>query len=292
MSTRSKRGQSKDFSEDHTESSHNQDGAPTTGSIPISPGNADDIKSIIEETIINDKQLMSTIAEAVANCIKSQLEESPSMINSIVASICKSTTLVDQVSSQISDRVTQKVYSAVNMDLMSISGKVNKLQEQHSKLEKLHTSLDDKIDDLEQYSRRNCLLLHGVKEKTDENTNEQLIETINKSINLDTPITSNDIDRSHRLGRPKTNTDRPRPIIIKFCSYQKRNSVFKNKRQLKNTGKLITENLTVKRQALLAQASSLDTVEATWSIDGRIICLIKDNKRVTITKVEDLKKLK
>ena len=65
------------------------------------------------------------------------------------------------------------------------------------------------VDRQEQYSRRNCLLVHGTAETNDENTDDLVLKTINEK--LDAEITENEIDMSHRIGRKKDG-QKPRPI--------------------------------------------------------------------------------
>ena len=58
------------------------------------------------------------------------------------------------------------------------------------------------IDDNEQYSRRNCLLIHGVKETEKEVTDTQVLNLINKELKIPgDKFSIVDIDRSHRLGK-------------------------------------------------------------------------------------------
>ena len=49
----------------------------------------------------------------------------------------------------------------------------------------------------EQYSRRNCLLLHGVPTKPDENTDVVIKDFFWKELQIE--VYDEDIDRSHRL---------------------------------------------------------------------------------------------
>ena len=65
------------------------------------------------------------------------------------------------------------------------------------------------MDDLEQYSRQNCLVLHGVNESNNENTNEIIISHYNFSEELGVEIKEDDLDRSHRLGKPKRKDNKP-----------------------------------------------------------------------------------
>ena len=110
----------------------------------------------------------------------------------------------------------------------------------------------DKLENLvnwqEQYSRRNCLLVHRIVETNDENTDDLFLKTINEKLDVD--ITGNEIDRSHRIGRQKDER-RPRPIIVKLTRYNTRKKVFASKRKLKGTGVSITESLTAKRREQL-----------------------------------------
>ena len=46
-------------------------------------------------------------------------------------------------------------------------------------------------------------------------------------------LTEIDIERTHRVGKPKQNKKNPRPIIIKFVRYNCRQSIFLNEKNLK-----------------------------------------------------------
>ena len=111
--------------------------------------------------------------------------------------------------------------------------------------------MDKKIDDLssvidrqEQHLHRNCILLHGVKESENEDTDTVATETLNE--HLQEKLTDINIDRSHQIGRLKKDKQK-RSIIIKFARYSIRNRAFKNKKKLKDAGVSISESLTQKR---------------------------------------------
>ena len=101
---------------------------------------------------------------------------------------------------------------------------INSLQIEVSSL-KVEVKNLKEIDDQEQYSRRNCLLIHGLNEIKTENTDEMVLDVINDKLNMEMPQVS--IDRSHRLGKGKG--QKPRAIIVKFTRYKDRNHVFRNK---------------------------------------------------------------
>ena len=99
--------------------------------------------------------------------------------------------------------------------------------------------LEHLVDRQEQYSRRNCLLVHGIAETNDENTDDLVLKKIDKKLGVE--ITENEIDWSHRIGRKKDG-QKPRPIIIKLTRYNTGKNVFASKRKLKGTGVSITED--------------------------------------------------
>ena len=115
-------------------------------------------------------------------------------------------------------------------------------------------NLENQLDRQEQYSRRNCILIHRITETQDENTDDISLLTRNEDLELD--LTEKELDRTHRMGYPISGNKRPRPIVVKFSRYNTRRKVFVNKKTLKNTGISITESLTKHRMELLKKAKN------------------------------------
>lgn len=65
--------------------------------------------------------------------------------------------------------------------------------------------LENEIDKQEQYSRHNCILIHGIPENVYEVTDECVIKTIAEHRVV--KISVEDINRSDRLGKPRKNKD-------------------------------------------------------------------------------------
>ena len=78
---------------------------------------------------------------------------------------------------------------------------VNDLKERVESIEKFS-------DDHEQYSRRNCLLIHGMKKDKDEFTDNMVVNMMQDKLEL--KISKKDIDWSHSIG--KMNARKKRPI--------------------------------------------------------------------------------
>ena len=109
----------------------------------------------------------------------------------------------------------------------SNQAKIAKLDEELTKLknklalkDKAIAGLEDdnyrpsqEVDDLEQYTRRTNVRIYGVAEQPEENTDNNLtVDFFKSELNVD--VASNDISRSHCVG--KKSGAKPRPIIVRF----------------------------------------------------------------------------
>ena len=69
----------------------------------------------------------------------------------------------------------------------------------------------------EQYSRRNCILIHGLKEEKNESADERVLKLFREELNEDVLV---DLDRTHRIEKKRDSSSKPRPVIAKFGAVQ------------------------------------------------------------------------
>ena len=124
------------------------------------------------------------------------------------------------------------------------------------------------VDQQAQYSRGNCLLFHGIKEEKCEDTDSIIVNTVKEEMHIE--ILPNDLDRSHRIGNPKTKK-KERPIIVKLLRY-----IFKNKKLLKGKVVSIKESLTNDLMPKLNETRETYGFRNVWTNDGKIF--FKDEK--------------
>ena len=148
--------------------------------------------------------------------------------------------------------------------------------------------LEDKLEGLEMYGRRNGVRIHGIPEKEGERTDEIVI---NLAKRIGAEIPSFALGRSHRVG-PK-NTGRTSPIIAKFIGHNFKVEMLRNKKNLKKHANYkdvyINEDLTSKRAKWAQRARDLvktDKIQATRSRDGIIFIKHKDKDKDTPGKVD------
>ena len=79
-----------------------------------------------------------------------------------------------------------------------MQGYIDSLLERKEDLDEKLTCIMEKLDDIEQYSRRNCLLFTGIVENDDENTDLLILDKCRESMGIE--LSLQDIDRSHWIG--------------------------------------------------------------------------------------------
>lgn len=161
-------------------------------------------------------------------------------------------------------------------------------------------ALEDKIEDLEQYQRRNNVRISGIPENKDENT-DAIIEKVAEAIGCVLPEGA--IDRSHRVGRPGATTG-PRPLLVKFVSYKSKRGLMSCRKNLKSksgaqilpglkwSGEkvFLNDDLTAVRAKVAKAARDLkkqQRVDETWVWDG--VVFVK--RRDTVHRVSSLRQL-
>ncbi|KAK3928872.1 Protein unc-13-like protein C [Frankliniella fusca] len=164
--------------------------------------------------------------------------------------------------------VTQALNQALNPvkdSIESLHQEVEGLRRELKEKDVQIRELNDKLDEREQYSRRNNLRIFGVKESPRENTDMEVIKIAEQ---CGVSIVGSQIDRSHRVGKVGPN---PRPIIVKFIGYGPRSKIFSAKKCLKGTSVTVREDLTSHRLALLKRAVQAYTLQKVWTHDGVIL---------------------
>ena len=210
------------------------------------------------------------------------ISSNPDKIKQFVDELLQHSVFKDEIVSSLKAEVTAEILQTVCVPLQE------KIEE-----------LESRIDDMEQYSRRNCLKLSGIIESSGENTDNIVLSIINKDILSPTghKMDMRSIGRTHRVG-PTGGTKRD--IIVRFISYRDRDLVFRNKRNLKlrnasATSKVfVNEALTRKRASLFKKVRDLkkdSRIAECWTQDGKVLLKTHANKIIPVTTEYDLEQL-
>ena len=270
---------------------------PKSDTVPGYQISMHDLTRMVMQTM-SHPEFQDTFAPIVASVL------SPMVNKSIQEALKPLQTQVNQqqflIESQQSDLDARKmeigILKAANK---SLETKVDKLQRTVYELDALDLGsrvqeLDDGLDELEQYGRRNSLRFHNVLVPEGETDTDEVIVKLCKE-KLEVEITKDDICRSHPVGKP--NRQGKSQLICRFRNWKVKNSIFSVKRQLKdNPDKIfITEDLTRYRQSIvaaLADAKTAGLIESYWTTDGRIFAkFYSDYRKYLIRSHDDLDNL-
>ena len=139
-------------------------------------------------------------------------------------------------------------------ELAESKAEIKRMKIENSQLKQAANINIRKVDEMEQYGRRENIRIHGVPEIIgNRDDGEKVALEIAEKLNI--KLKTDDIQRAHRLGWRKRTMQKPRPIIVRFISYKKRNEFMFAKSRLKEienyTNCFITEDLTPLRSKLL-----------------------------------------
>lgn len=87
------------------------------------------------------------------------------------------------------------------------------------------------VDDLNNRMRRNNLIFKGIPEEPQE----KWVDTeriINEFVSSNLGLKAGEIERAHRVGRPKV--DHIRPIVVKFLNFKDKSTILRNASKLKD----------------------------------------------------------
>lgn len=126
-----------------------------------------------------------------------------------------------------------------------------------------------KCNELEQYTRRNSIRIHGMPERSwgrrRENTLELVSDFLYNKLELET-----DIEVAHRVGVKGQNSNNPRSIIVKFVRRSDKLKVMLRRKGLKGSGVSISDDLTTRNVNLIKEVREYERIEAVWSWDGKV----------------------
>ena len=183
----------------------------------------------------------------------------------------------DAASSAVS--ITGNTMEKQGEDLKHMQNNFNKIQQMVDSAIKRISAVEKRVDDLEQYGRSNCLIIHGCENVPDSKpgktpeTEKYVCNIINSNLKLESPLQVQDLDIAHPLPSKKGT-----PIIIKFLRKTQRNEIYRKKRLLKGTKMIITESLTKRRLQLLEKARTAFNNCPVWSWKGEVY-VFHNNKK-------------
>ena len=198
--------------------------APTKKRVRVPSDEQDDDDGEVEvdpELLLDSLLACLTKKESLLDRFVSHLLKIPALQNKIAQLVMGS---IDPTASTSGDSSESATSGDGTIKDNITKGFIDTIQELTKAVNELKTELKSstqRCDDLEQYSRRNNIIISGIPVSEVTSTETQVVNMLNAySGEL---ISHNDIDRCHRLQKSNTKKSpgqRPPDIIVKFISHK------------------------------------------------------------------------
>ena len=170
--------------------------------------------------------------------------------------------------------------SDLRKDNDKLNEEINGLKEQNKTLKRDVDTLLEKTNEQEQYSRLEAIRIHSIPEVANENWKDKVCNVLQQKLGID--IKPDDITKIHQLDQLYNRPGKPRPIILRFIAHYHQRGFIENRRKLKGTGIVITEELRQINYGTLNRAYKNERIESLWSTEGKLYAKLKHGQRIRI----------
>lgn len=186
----------------------------------------------------------------------------------------------------------------VRMLNVTVSGLRNDMDVLHSRLEvsnHVNSILQSQVADLQQYSRRHCLIMEGIDVKPNEkvvDVEKEVKNILVNNYNVNNDDIKLEFDKAHRIGKAKQNNQ---PVIVRFKSHSFRANLYSDRKRHQQNGKYkLRVCLTSQRSQLLQKMNEnliSEKIDFCYAnINGDLKVRLKeelDRKKIINIKSED-----
>ena len=194
---------------------------------------------------------------------------------------------LDFVSNQF-DQISSKLDS-LEKNLVETKRQMLKLESSHKSLEQKFNRLLAKFDDLENYTRRETIIISGKcipTEAQNENTSNIAVNLLKSKLNVNIDVS--EISVSHRIGKFDQNASNARSIIVKLLhrstKYKLMDECIKNRASKELSDFHLNESLSSQRMTLFSDLKQLrwkhkSLFQQLYTKDGVIFVKLTVNQR-------------
>ena len=202
----------------------------------------------------------------------------------------------DSSTKTIVESVITAVVAAFMPVISSMQATIDELRAQSTRPQTAGTAIKRAVQvnrfrchEIEQYSKRDNVIISGVPETSGENTTDIVVDLAAKA---GVSINRNDVSTSHRLKNRRRN--QPAAIVAKFVRRDTKTSLMRNKKNLRAQPDCrniyFDDHLTGLRHKILMAVKKDPEIDSAWTMDGKIICIMKEgaNRKIVINSPDDL----
>ncbi|XP_077865439.1 uncharacterized protein LOC144352006 [Saccoglossus kowalevskii] len=222
-------------------------------------------------------------------------------------SLCKTVDKLSSVQTTLCEvqKSVNSFFEEFKKEMNALRNENKSLREQLITTERKLNGAQNEIESLQQYTRRNNLIIQGIPEKEDEITDDIVVQVAEA---VGVHVSEHDIDISHRL--PRNREQATSNIIVRFTRRTVRNQLYKAKKNMhsKTTSDLgiaglrdtnnkiyINEQLTEKGKKLFHEANIKRKAakwKYLWTDNGKILARKESGSlAVKISSLQDVQRI-
>ena len=194
--------------------------------------------SMLSEMLQLQERMFKTLLDSLLNNFNSRLD-------AVVESVADIKTRLNICQKDTSDFKASLEFSQKEID--EFKPCFTKLVEIEADIDDIYDSIDDhmdKLEYLENHSRRNNIRIDGIPEQENESwdtTAEKVKQVLTEKLDLAGTL---DIERAHRVGRVVAGSRRcPRTIVCRLRDWRQKDSIIRRASIIKPAGLLVNEDL-------------------------------------------------
>lgn len=198
--------------------------------------------------------------------------------------------IANEVKKAMSEFFQSETFHNIIGDAVSkaVDGKVNKMELEIKELKENNEKLENKLNDLEQYGRRNNIRIYGInKGRSKKIETNELEKEVVRQLNEKTgcALVNHQIEACHYLDKSQNQ------VIVRFVSRKTRDEVFYRKKGFRGTKVSVTEDLTSKNYHLLKECQNHFDKKFLWTKYG-MVKLNLNGKIYNVRTMKDVENLK
>ena len=165
--------------------------------------------------------------------------------------------------------------------------RITRLEEDLKEAKETERRTASRLNDMENYNRRNNIRVFGIEEKKGEDCEEVLLEMLRRKMNIN--LKNEDLEAVHRVGGERTGGKRA--IIARFVNRKNSEKILRNRKVLKNTGIGIAEDLSQASYRLQLRAREVKGLLDCWTKGGVLYVKKEDGAIKKISTEHELEEI-
>ena len=234
----------------------------------------DDKKVSKEDVLKNIVADLKTLKDSVSKTVKS--DDLKSVITSTITELLKEHKAEIRELLDEKNRKLEEIIETQKCEIEHMKTKMEKMTAENKELTILAKSAMSKANWNEQYSRKNNVKLHGVREDRNENTKETFQKIVKENTGVN--VSDEDILAIHRIPGRK---GYQRPILVKLKNNSVKSKVMRHRSAMKRKSRnelRLSDDVTQLNSDLINKLSENSRIKSAWYFNGRVYGQVEDHR--------------